>query len=200
MMMVMRMWTLVWIDFQIHSAGSPSKKDHLDNIFFSGRKKSHQYKTFSEFGKGGDTWTPWGYFVCFGTFFWFYFLVCVLFNPFPHLRDDVTKKFDSAESYIPLAKWPRGEMINRFIFSVNMISILPWPWNLYQEMFTHALLLLFSLLNLSSHLSLPARRSLKVSQRQGAHFPLTAVFFSKEFSLHFLVTITSVQFVRLSCW
>ena len=49
MMMVMRMWTLVWIDFQIHSAGSPSKKDHLDNIFFSGRKKSHQYKTFSEF-------------------------------------------------------------------------------------------------------------------------------------------------------
>ena len=105
MMMVMRMWTLVWIDFQIHSAGSPSKKDHLDNIFFSGRKKSHQYKTFSEFGKGGDTWTPWGYFVCFGTFFWFYFLVCVLFNPFPHLRDDVTKKFDSAESYPSLAKW-----------------------------------------------------------------------------------------------
>ena len=105
MMMVMRMWTLVWIDFQIHSAGSPSKKDHLDNIFFSGRKKSHQYKTFSEFGKGGDTWTPWGYFVCFGIFFWFYFLVCVLFNPFPHLRDDVTKKFDSAESYISLAKW-----------------------------------------------------------------------------------------------
>ena len=40
MMMVMMMWTLVWIDFQIHSAGSPSKKDHLDNIFFSGRKES----------------------------------------------------------------------------------------------------------------------------------------------------------------
>ena len=41
----------------------------------------------------------------------------------------------------------------------------------HQEMFTHALLLLFSLPNLSSHLSLPARRSLKVSQRQGAHCP-----------------------------
>ena len=27
--------------------------------------------------------------------------------------------------------------------------------------------------------------------------PLTASFFSKEFTLHFLVTITSVQFVRL---
>ena len=55
MMMVMMMWTLVWIDFQIHSAGSPSKKDHLDNIFFSGRKNLDNIKHFL---KGGATWTP----------------------------------------------------------------------------------------------------------------------------------------------
>ena len=38
-------------------------------------------------------------------------------------------------------------------------------------MFTHVQLLLFSLLNLSPHLSLPDRWSLKVSQRQGGHCP-----------------------------
>ena len=58
MMMVMRMWTLVWIDFQIHSAGSPSKKDHLNNIFSHTEKNLINIKHFLNSGKEATPGLP----------------------------------------------------------------------------------------------------------------------------------------------